>query len=179
MGSLKWKFARCVYSFRVGLERRIPWVEKCSTLVFATHLLYDCRHILAFPFVSCLCPRTWMELGKEPWGAQVFLVRETEPCGTWAVGQSSTEAEGLFCRPHTAKVTSLPWLKHPMLGVMTTGRWPVLPESAEFPRLPYSQERCESSQEISGACEDTEICCSLQKTGWGLALFVSLLYFLC
>lgn len=40
----------------------------------------------------------------------------------------------------------------------------MLPESEEVPRLPYSQERCESPQEI---------CCSLQNTGCGLVLFVS------
>lgn len=122
-------------------------------------------------------PRTWMELGTKPWWAQVSLVRETELCGTRAAGQSNTKAESLFCRLHIANATSPPQLKHPVLGVMTTGRWPMLPESEEFPRLPCSQERCESSQEISGACEDTEICCSLQKTGWGLVLFVSFLLF--
>lgn len=117
------------------------------------------------------CPRTQTGLGKEPWWVQVSLVREIEPCGTWAVGQSNTEADGLFCRLRIASVTSPPRLKQPVLGVMPTGRWSMLPESGDYPRLPYSQERWESSQ-ISGACEDTEICCSLQKTGWRLILFV-------
>lgn len=104
-----------------------------------------------------------------------FLARETEPCGTWAVGQSSANASGLFYRLHMASVTSPPWLKQPVVGVMPSGRW--LPESGKYLRLPYNQERCESSQEISGVCEDTEICCSLQKAGWGLVLFISFLLF--
>lgn len=44
--------------------------------MLATHLLCDCRHITAYPFESCLCPRTGTELGKEPWWAQVLLVRD-------------------------------------------------------------------------------------------------------